>query len=87
MRRIRVLKAAARHEARMALMFSGAGVASGVFAAAVGFGEGSGGALWLMLAAAVIPLVWDHAGEFFKVMNLIEIEKFYESKRDENKNG
>ncbi len=86
MRRIRVLKAAAWREARMAMMFSATGCVAGVFAAAVGFGEGSGGALWLMLAAAVIPLVWVHAGEFFKLLNLIEVEKFYESKRDENKN-
>lgn len=85
MRRIRMLKVVARQEALMALLFSGVGMASGVFAAVAGFGKGAVGVLWLMLAAAVIPLVWVHLCEFFKLLRLIAVEKFYEAKRYEKR--
>jgi hypothetical protein len=78
MRRSRKLYRAARREALLALMFLGVCCTLGVWAAAVGMGEGSGGALPLMLAAAAVPLVWIHAGEAVRLAQLAWEETWWE---------
>lgn len=78
MKRSQKLSNHARRATRRCLGFLGLGVSLGVFAAVVGMGEGPGGALALMLAAAAIPPGWIAAGDALRLSRMANEERRWE---------
>lgn len=68
----------ARLAALKSVGFLGVSVTLGVFAAVVGIGEGPGGALALMLAAAAIPPAWIAAGDALRLARMASEERRWE---------